>query len=525
MQQRYAGLPPDLAQHTRDITQMLESRQLDDAESALATALARMPGHPELLRLLGVAQYLRKHAEKAINTLLKARAACPDDALIHDTLGSCYETVSDYARARAALSRACSLDPDNAQFYYNYANRLNMDGDSANAAEALARALKLAPRHIQARALQASMAVAEGRRDEGETLYRGIISDNPAEAGMTWWWLATLKPMPLNDDDIALMRQVVEDPATTAANRSSTGFALAIGLEHQGRFEQAFHALQTSHALVRQYDKPYDAGRLTRLVDEILNAFDVAPNGAVPSEGEEAIFVVSMPRSGSTLTEQILASHSQVEGGGELADMSQLLQDESARTEKAFPAWVADMTPELWRVFGQRYLARTRRWRRQRPRFTDKRPGNWLHVGAILASLPKARVVIARRDPLENCLGCYRYMVNHDYSHDFADLAAAWRDFDRAATHWAKLHPERVRVQVYEDLVLDPEKQIRELLAFCDLPFEQACLHFHTTERRVATPSATQVREPIRRDTARAHKYGALLDPLRAELGLPPFEA
>jgi Tfp pilus assembly protein PilF len=509
----------------KSITVLLEQRRLDEAERDLIAALAQAPDHPELLRLQGVTQYLRGHTEDATATLLKARAACPDDAMIHDALASCYETVHDDTRARAALHRACVLEPDNAQFWYNYANRLNADGEPQSAAAALDKALELAPKHVQSRALRASMAIAEGQRADGEAQFRRITAENPAEAGMTWWSLATLKPMPLTDEDIATMQRVFEDPATSYANRAAAGFALAMGLEHQKRFEDAFRALHAAHGLAKRNGRPYDRGRLSTLVDAILEAFQEPLEVGLAQQGDEVIFVVSMPRSGSTLTEQILASHSQIEGGGELSDVSQLLQDESVRREKPFPDWGRDLTPAQWRVMGQRYLARTRRWRKLRPRFTDKRPGNWLHVGAILAMLPKARVVIARRDRLENCLGCYRYMVMHDYAHDFADLAAAWRDFDRAARHWQRIYPDRVYVQEYEDLVADPETHIRRLLSFCDLPFEEACLNFHATERRVATPSATQVREPIRKDTARANKYGALLDPLRAELGLPPFRA
>jgi len=157
--------------------------------------------------------------------------------------------------------------------------------------------------------------------------------------------------------------------------------------------------------------------------------------------------------------------------------------------------------------------------------YTDKLPTNWLFVGAIRAMLPQARIVIVRRDPLENCLACWRFLFNHHaYTHDFGDLAAYWREFDRATRQWQAAYPDRVRVQVYENLVAEPEAQIRALLEFCGLPFEAACLDFHATERRVTTPSAAQVREPLRSDTARAAKYGALLDPLRAALGMPQFQ-
>jgi hypothetical protein len=145
-------------------------------------------------------------------------------------------------------------------------------------------------------------------------------------------------------------------------------------------------------------------------------------------------------------------------------------------------------------------------------------------VGVIRAMLPGAHIIVARRDPLETCLSCYRQrLANSEYTRTFQDLGAAWHDFDHAVKYWRTLYPTHVYESVYEDLVADPQTKIRELLAFCDLPFEPGCLEFHKAKRNVHTPSATQVREPMRSDTARAHRYGPLLDPLRAALGLPPF--
>jgi tetratricopeptide (TPR) repeat protein len=522
--QRLAGLPPDLVRVREDIVKAILGQRLEAAAQGVIAALARAPTHPELLRLSALVQLGQRNSEGALASLLMARAAQPDDPLIHDALGTAYETVHDFSRARAALHRACILDPANSGYWFNYANRLFEGGDHAGSLAAARRALALDPSSTDARGLLATLATAAGRHDEARDYYRAIIRDDPAGAGMTWWWYATMKPMPLTDADMATMRSVVDDPAVPANKRALAGFALAIALEHKGRIAEAFAQLRGAHALLREFGGPYDIAAVSRHVDEILQAFDPVPSGAGVPQGKEAIFVVSLPRSGSTLTEQILASHSQVSGGGELPDFLQIVIDESDRRKTAFPGWVKSQSPEQWRMLGQRYLARTRRFRTERPRFTDKRLDNWMMTGAILAALPDARVVVVRRDPLENCLACYRYMVTHDFTHSFADLAEHWRNFDRAVTRWKALYPDRVHVQVYEDLIAEPEAQIRKLLEFCDLPFEEACLNFHKTERYVATPSATQVREPIRRDTARAQTYGALLDPLRAELGLPPFQ-
>ncbi len=521
--QRLAGLPPDLVRARQDIVQAIVDQRIDAAAQSVAAALARAPQHPELLRLSALVQMAMRQDEQALASLLTARAAQPDDPLIHDALGTAYEKVHDFSRARAALHRACVLDPGNSGFWFNYANRLFEGGDTAGSLSAAQHALKLAPDNTDARSLLATLAVAAGRHDEARDLFRAIIRDDPAGAGSSWWWYATMKPMPLTAADIDVLQRVANDTTVPGDKRALAGFALAIWLEHQGQVVAAFEQMQAAHALFRTHEGPYEIEPVTRHIDEILQAFEPVPAGAGNAQGKEAIFIVSMPRSGSTLTEQILASHSQVDGGGELPDFLQVILDESDRANESFPAWVPAQTPERWRMLGARYLARTRRFRMRRPRFTDKRLDNWMMIGPILSSLPQARIVVVRRDPLENCLACYRYMVMHSYTHEVSDLVQVWRNFDRAVTRWQQLYPGRVYVQQYEDLVADPENQIRALLEYCDLPFEQACLNFHATERVVATPSATQVREPMRRNTARADKYGALLDPLRKELGLPPW--
>ena len=523
-QQRLAGLPAELARRAVAIEQALQQGRLDEAERGVAAALALAPQHPEILRLHGWAQLRRGRGEAALQTLQRARALRPDDALIHQLIGGSYEAMQDFARSREALQRACELGPDLASCWFSYGRRLALDGDADAAIAALQRAVKLAPKHVQARIMLANMLRAEGASEQAEAAYRSIIADQPDGGGQAWWGLATLKPMPLGSADIDAMRRILAAAAARASDRVAIGFALGVALEQQGDFPGAFAVLQATHALARR-SEPFDRGAFVARVDEVLRAFTPPPSATAAAQGHEVIFIVSMPRSGSTLVEQILASHSQVEGGDELPDLLQVIMDESDRVQLAFPHWVRTHSDAQWRMLGQRYLARTQRWRSRRPRNTDKMPGNWLYAGAILAMLPQARIIAVRRDPLETCLACYRYAFNrHPYTHDFADLATTQQQFDRATRRWQELFPDRVRIQSYEAMTAAPEAQIRALLDFCGLPFEQACMDFHVTQRRVITPSAAQVREPMRRDTARAHKYGALLDPLRAQLGLPPFQ-
>lgn len=521
-QQRLAGLSPELVQRVQSIEQALQQSRVGDAERAAIAMLALAPKHPEVLRLFATIQSIQGRPEAAIQALAQALAQRPDDALAYNALGNAFEMVKDYTRAREALRRACELGPEVAACWFNYGRRVAQDGETEAAIPLLQRAVALAPQQVSARVTLANLLQADGKSEAAAQELRRIIADNP-HAGHAWWGLAMLKPMPLGADDIAALRRLLDVDVTPPGERVAMQFALAMALEHRGDFAAAFTALQAGHALARRAES-YDAAGFARHVDSLLAAFANPAAGAANGQGDETIFIVSLPRSGSTLTEQILASHSQIEGGTELTDLPQVIMDESDRVRAPFPQWARTHTPEQWQALGEKYLARTQRWRQRRSRSTDKAPGNWQYVGAILAMLPNARVVVCRRDPLETCFACYRYMfTRHPFSHAFSDLAAHWRDFDRAVRHWQTLYPERVRVQVYENLVAEPEAQIRELLEFCGLQFEEACLKFHATERRVTTPSAAQVREPLRRDTARSGKYGALLDPLRTALGLPAF--
>jgi tetratricopeptide (TPR) repeat protein len=368
------------------------------------------------------------------------------------------------------------------------------------------------------------MLRASGHSDEAAAEYRRIIAEKP-DAGNAWWGLADLKTVKLDDADVESIRQAMQRPTAKEDDLIAMGFALAKGLDDQGRFAEALAVLSQTHARSR-IRQQWNAAAFSQRADAIIREFTPPPATAPATLGGEVIFIVSMPRSGSTLIEQILASHSQVEGAGELADLPQIISEESRRRGQIFPHWVATTTAQDWERLGRLYLKRTAYWQRRRPRFVDKLPNNWQYIGAILAMLPGAHIVVSRRDPLETCLACYRQLfARHDYTRTFHDLAAYWRDFDRVVRHEHALHPRQVHENVYEQLVADPETRIRELLEFCGLEFEPGCVDFHKTDRDVYSPSAMQVRQPIRRDTARAPRYGALLDPLRAALRMPPFAA
>jgi len=512
---RLQGLSPAAAQLIVAAAQALDAGRADQASQYLGGVLASNPEHPEALRLEAGILSLRGQHAQAIQAIQRAVAQRADDALYHNTLGTVLADGGDFDGAIVALRRAAELQPELATTWYNLGIILTRCVRYAEAGEALRRAVSLAPQHALARAQLADALKVSGQIDEAVAEYRKVLAMQPW-SGMAWWGLANIKTLRFESKDSDAIRSALSDARASDDDRIALGFALAKTLDDQGRYAESLEALAQANAIARRR-VTWNAGAFSAAIREIEAAFAAAP--AVASGlGREAIFVLGMPRSGTTLVEQILASHSQVEGAGELSDLPLLINEESRRRHSAFPQWVSAMQPEDWRRLGESYLRRTAHWREHKPIFVDKLPNNWIYLAAIRSMLPEARIVVCRRDPLETCLSCYRqHFAGNDYTRSFDDLAAYWHEFDRSTRQFASAQPTRVYAHVYEELLANPERSIRALLDFCGLPFEEACLNFHENTRDVRSPSAAQVREPLR-DTARAARYGALLDPLRRAL-------
>ena len=517
---RLHGLDQSAIQQVVATAQALEAGRIDDASRHLADVVATYPTQPEVLRLFAGIQSQRGHHQNAIDSIRRALAQRPYDALYYNTLGTVLGAAGEFDDAVAALRRCCELQPDLAVAWFNLGVMLTRCVRHDEAIVALGNAVRRAPDHGAARALLADMLRVSDRGAEAEAEYRRILVERPC-TGIAWWGLADLRTMRFSDTDTTRLQTALGDPRASEDDRIAMGFALAKALDDHARYAESLAALEQANAIARRR-RQWDARAFSTQVAAIDAAFTPLPAGSRESPGAEVVFIVSLPRSGSTLIEQILASHTSVEGAGELPDLPLVLAEESRRRQQPFPSWVAAMTPDDWQRLGTRYLQRTAHWRRHRPIFTDKLPNNWIYIGAIRAMLPAARIVGCRRDPLETCFSCYRQLLdNNEYTRTFADLAAFWREFDRSLRRGRLLHPAHVHEHVYEDLLANPELEIRRLLDFCGLPFEPACLEFHKTRRDVRSPSAMQVREPLRRDTARAARYGALLNPLRSALEMP----
>jgi len=521
---RTAGLAASAVRLLQEANAALAQRNGPALQSRLTALMALAPSHPEVMRLRAAIAYAQGQPDEAIELLRRALAARPYDAQTSVDLGNALARRGDIEGAIAAFRRSAAIEPQRAAPLVGIAQLLEQTGNVERAIETLHEALRREPDNIAVRNRLARALHFAGRIDDAQAEYRRTLAHTPG-AVMAWYGLSTLRTVRFDADDLASLQAQAGRDDLHEHERAPALFALAKAFEDNERYDEAFQALTSANA-TRRRQLVWDAGRFSENARAIEHAFaassgtsDATASSATPL-GDGVVFIVGMPRSGSTLVEQILAAHPDVATGGELDDVRDIIRDESERRESDFPAWVSSTTDDDWRRLGQQYLDRIAHRRGTRLWFTDKALLNWRYIGALGAMLPGARFVDCRRDAVETCLGCYRQLFATElaFAYDLGELASFWHDYDRMMGLWRRRFPDRIRESAYENLIADPQGEIRRLLDFCGLPFDEACLRFHESRRAVRTASAAQVREPLRADTARAQRYGGLLDPLRALL-------
>jgi tetratricopeptide (TPR) repeat protein len=517
---RAAGLSPTARRFLEEAGKAFGRGQPDHAERALISALALAPKSAEVHMLLGVSFQMRGDHAKAAESLNHALILRPDDPATLMYLGISQFESGLIEQALHSFEHASELAPGMTSAWYNLGKALKVQLRRVEACKAMKHVLQLDPGHILARTSLADTQIGLGDIPAAVANYREVLRRQP-EHPDAWFALANLKIERLSDNDVAMLRRAFRKPGVSADARISLGFALAKALEDQAAYDSSFEVLREANALKRQQVR-WDAGAERSRVDSIITTFaNPGPAPIDPTLGKEIIFIASLPRSGSTLVEQILATHPLVEGADEITDLPQILDEESKRRGMPFPQWVASTTAEDWARLGRDYLARTARWRQEHPYSTDKNLLTWQHVGVALAMLPGAKVINCHRDPVETCFACYRQLFSNGshFSYDLDDMASYYLDFARLSRYWQQHYPRHVLDFCYEALLADPEVQTRRLLEFCGLDFDPACLDFHKTSRLVlSTASAAQVRQPLRKDTARSMHYETQLAPLRARL-------
>ena len=433
-----------------------------------------------------------------------------------------------HRRARDELQELLRADPGNRVYRTTYATLCTGFGDYRRALSLYQEILAQAPQDAELHLSIAHALKTLGRTPQAIESYRSAAALRP-RYGEAYWSLANLKTYRFTDAELARMRAEEAAADVQLPDRYNLCFALGKALEDREEYADSFAYYERGNAL-KKSECRYDPNPLERSAraQAILctRGFFAAREGAGSTDGSP-IFVVGLPRSGSTLLEQILASHSQVEGTMELADIPRLVQElqgrESTASTPRYPAVLAEMRPQDFRRLGERYLSDTRDYRSGKPRFIDKMPNNFRHIGLLHLMLPNARIIDARRDAMACCFSNFKQLFasGQQFTYSIQDLARYYRMYLKLMAHWEEALPGRILRVQYEDVVDDLEMQVRRMLDFCELEFEPGCIEFFKTERTVATASSEQVRRPIYRESKDHWRhYEPWLGSLKAALAL-----
>ncbi|MGI9202699.1 MAG: sulfotransferase [Woeseiaceae bacterium] len=502
-----SALPVDSVRpHFQD--EMLKAREFESkgdiraAEMIYREVLTQDSNHVEAARLLaGIAAKHKRYRDAEV-FLKKAIEVAPDYTRAWVDLANLQREADKFDDAVNSARQVLKLAPDSAESHMVYAGAIGMAGEHEEAIKAYQDALDIAPDRAGAICGMAHHQKTIGRQDEAIASYRRAIAvkSDHAEA---YWSLANLKTFRFEDDEIEAMQRLLGDE--TLADESRAQLHNALGLEYESRedYGSAFENFEKCNVLCRQVES-YDPVETESTHGRIIELFDsdlFTRNSGVADAAVSPVLVVGLPRSGSTLIEQILASHSQVDGTHELGDLSRAVQ--SVRREHArrsrFPEALAKFEVDDWRKIGEEYLRRTEIFRSGAPCFVDKNPNNFIYVGILRLALPNAKIINAMRHPLDSCLGSFKQLFasGQPFTYDMTELGEYYLQYRRLMDHWHETLPGFVLDVHYEDVVSDLDAQVERILDFCGLPFEEACLRFHETERAVKTASSEQVRRPI----------------------------
>lgn len=508
--------------------QAIAAGQLAAAERLLRPYLAEVPDDAAaILMLADLATKLGYYGE-AERLLRRAMELAPDFLETRQRLATALLHQNRVPEAIEALDEILARDPAHRAAAASRAATLGQIGDYEEAAGAYERLLERWGGDATLWIGYANVLKTMGRTEESIQAYRKALELNPG-SGEAWWSLTNLKTVKVGARESEGVRTALQRPGASPADRLHLHFALGKMLEDEGEFEESFRHYAEGNRL-RRASLPYDPATTRQEVVEWIALLTPSFLAARKGHGEparEPVFVLGMPRAGSTLVEQILATHPAIEGTSELPHIPILTQRaieqgwRSGRT--AYPQLVGGLSPAELATLGRDYVEAAAIHRKSgRPHFIDKLPNNWLNVGFIHLILPEAKIVDVRRHPLSCCFSNFKqhFAKGQAFSYGLADVGAYYRDYVELMDHVDRVLPGRVHRLIYEDLVEQPEAEVRRLLDYLGLPFDAATLRFHENRRAVRTASSEQVRRPINREGLdRWRDYEPWLGPLKAALG------
>ncbi len=501
--QDYAEKDPERAEIFRSID-LRRSGKEDEAIELFREVLRKNPNSVNAMRHLAECYWRGKQQHDDAEALLRrATTVAPDYTMAWQTLGRLMLDMNRYVEAIEAFESATRLEPDNADLWSGLANAYGRAMKSDKAAVAYEKSLAIrgdAPGVLAGYAWELKTL---GRQEEALEAYRRSIRLNPKH-GPAYWSMANLKIFKFRDDEVDVMLHQLDSDELAEVDNIHIRFALGKAMEDRKDYDKAWHYYHTGNQRQRHTvnHEPLDFEKRMQAVRATFDEELMTSRAGVGFEAPDPIFIVGLPRSGSTLVEQILASHSQVEGTAELPVLGRIAESVGRyrNDDTRYPEAVRDLRDRDLRAYGQEYIEQSCRFRvTDRPFFTDKLPNNFPMVGFARLILPNAKIINARRHPFDSCLGAYKQLfgAGQNFTYDMLDLAHYYQQYDAMMRHWHAVLPGQVLDVHYEETVTDLEGQVRRILEHCGLAFEASCIRFHETERAVNTASSEQVRQPI----------------------------
>lgn len=525
-----------MAVHDPDMltaAQAMLANELHIAEPILKGRLKAEPTDCAAIRMLAELAARIGRLPDAEHLLRRVLELTPGFGAARANLATVLYKQNRFADAVAELDNVLTEDPDNAAHSNLKAAALGRIGGYDEAIALYEELTQRFPDHAKLHMSHGHMLKTVGRQEDSIAAYRAALAVQPG-LGEVWWSLANLKTVRFDEADVAAMEAALGDPVISVEDRFHLHFALGKAAEDAKDWAASFgHYAQGNAQRKAQID--YDADDISRHVKLVIDSFTpefLAARASAGHDAPDAIFILGMPRAGSTLIEQILASHSMIEGTMELPDIPSIAMREGRDHGDVPGSWVAavrDMPAERLAELGAEYLARTQVQRKSdKPFFIDKLPNNWLYSGLIHLILPNAKIIDARRHPMDCCFSNFKqhFAQGQAFSYALDDVGRYYADYVRLMQHIDTVLPGRVHRVIHEALVADPEAEVRRLLDYLGLPFEEGCLRFHENARAVRTASSEQVRRPINRDGMdRWRHYAPWLGPLETALGdvLPAY--
>jgi tetratricopeptide (TPR) repeat protein len=502
-----------------------DQHQWEKAAEAFRACVDLAPDNAEAMNSLGNALRLNGKLKDALDWLKRALAVQPGHPAVLLNLGMLHNQLGRHGEAEGFLSQVVAVQPRNAEVWNDLGVARSKLGKPEEALQAYHEATRVSPDFSRAWLNRGQLEEQLGQLEAAAKFFQQAISSDPALID-AHFHLAHLRSHHSTPKEIDALETLWNQGGLDQTHASRLAYALGFAHESNGDHDHAFHYMNEAHRLLgKRHRFDLESHREAVLNNIALcTAENLVAWSDPQSQDEQPVLICGMPRSGTTLVEQILASHPQVFATGEQTILARLAGKLAAETGTHFPACLPNASEEWLVDAARQYQEAVLAPASDAPRVTDTTPMNYLYLGLIAMLYPKARIVLCMRDPMDNCLSIYRQPLTgpHAYAHDLETLGQFYALHTQLARHWQEMFRSRLLVLRYEELVDNPEQVTRGLLAHCGLPFDSACLAFHETDRQIRSPSASQVRQPLYSSSVGAwRKYEHHLAPLKKALGLP----